>query len=457
MNIIIKCKEYLFGKIDLGDDNISRLLINLTIPSILAVFVNNLYQVIDSMFVGKVIGELAIGAVAIVTPFIGIIMTFAMLVSTGGVNVLSRSLGEKDIERAKYCYGNSLTIIVSISIAISIISLIFLEPILGILGAKDELLLLGKEYFGIFLIGIPFMATAFIFGHLLRAEGKSKESMIILVIGSITNIILDYIFMIVFKWGIQGAALATTIANFLSFIYGIIKILKVSSVLKIKWEYFKLDFKLVKEILSIGISSFISQSVSNLGLLVANKVMINVGGIELMPAVGLFGMIQNLVFMPVSGVTQAMQPILGYNYGDKRIDKVLKAVKLTLKYVFFIVLFTSVMAMIFTKEIAWLFLEGDASILEYAVPNIRIALIFSAIGALQGVGGTAFRAIGMAKKSYLFSLLRMVIIFIPSIIILGNILGPMGCWLSYAFADLISGIVSRKYLIKSINKLNLNY
>ena len=349
-----------------------------------------------------------------------------------------------------------MTIIVSISIIISIISIIFLEPILGILGAKGEILLLGKEYFSIFLIGIPFMATAFIFGQLLRSEGKSKESMIILVIGSLTNIILDYIFMIIFKWGIQGAALATTIANFLSFIYGIIKMLKGSSILEIKWKYFKLDFKLVREMFSIGVSSFISQIVSNLGLLVANKVMINVGGIELMPAIGLFGMIQNLVFMPVSGVTQAMQPILGYNYGDKRIDKVLKAIKLTLKYVFFIVLFTSMMAMVFTREIAWLFLEGDASILEYAVPNIRIALLFAAIGALQWVGGTAFRAIGMANKAYLFSLLRMVIIFIPCISILGNLLGPIGCWLSYAFADLLSGIISRRYLIKSIKKLDVS-
>lgn len=456
MNIIKKYKEYLFGKIELGDENVKRLLISLAIPSVLAVLVNNLYQVVDSIFVGKIIGEVAIGAVAIVSPFIGIIITFAMLVSTGGMSILSRSLGEKNVEKAKICFANCITLTIGTAIILSLFGLVFLEPILNILGAKGEMLLLSKAYLRIFLIGMTFMAPAFIFGQLLRAEGKSKESMIILVIGSLTNIILDYIFIMIFSWGIEGAALATTLANFLSFLYGLTMILKGSSVLELKWKYLKLDFIIIKEMLSIGMSSFISQGASNLGILIANKVMINVGGSELITAIGIFGMVQSLVFMPISGMTQAMQPILGYNYGAKRIDKVQKVVKLTLKYVFIIALINSIIVLLFTREVAGLFVDKNASILGYVVPNIRIAIIFAAIGAQQWVGGTVFRAVGMAKKAYLFSVLRMIIIFTPSIIILGNLLGPIGCWLSYAVADLASGVISKRYIIKFINKLDVS-
>lgn len=456
MSTINKLKKYIFGKKDLSDKDVKGLLISFSIPSILAIIVNGLYSVIDSIFVGRGVGEVAIGAIAIIQPFIGIIITLGTVISTGAMSVLSRSLGEKDNEKAKICFGNSMTLISTMSILVCIIGTIFLNPILRIMGAEGEIFILGRQYMRIILVGMIFMAPSFLFGQLLRAEGKAKESMVILVIGSISNIILDYIFIIVFKGGATGAALATTIAYFLSFLYALFMMAKFSSVFVLKIKYLRLKVSIIKEMLSIGISSFISQGAGNVATIVANNVMVQVGGERLITSIGIFAIIQNFVFMPISGITQSMQPIIGYNYGRGNLEKIKETVKLTLKYVFIVALVNSIIVMLFTAPIVRLFIKGDSEVLAYSVPYIRLGIIFACFGAQQWVGGTVFRSLGMAKRAYFFAVLRMIIIFMPSMIILGNTIGELGCWISYTLADLLSGLVSKRYILRFLNKLEMD-
>ena len=456
MSTINKLKKYIFGKKDLSDKDVKGLLISFSIPSILAIIVNGLYSVIDSIFVGRGVGEVAIGAIAIIQPFIGIIITLGTVISTGAMSVLSRSLGENDNEKAKICFGNSMTLISTMSILVCIIGTIFLNPILRIMGAEGEIFILGRQYMRIILVGMIFMAPSFLFGQLLRAEGKAKESMVILVIGSISNIILDYIFIIVFKGGATGAALATTIAYFLSFLYALFMMAKFSSVFVLKIKYLRLKVSIIKEMLSIGISSFISQGAGNVATIVANNVMVQVGGERLITSIGIFAIIQNLVFMPISGITQSMQPIIGYNYGRGNLEKIKETVKLTLKYVFIVALVNSIIVMLFTAPIVRLFIKGDSEVLAYSVPYIRLGIIFACFGAQQWVGGTVFRSLGMAKRAYFFAVLRMIIIFMPSMIILGNTIGELGCWISYTLADLLSGLVSKRYILRFLNKLEMD-
>ncbi|MDB2125540.1 MULTISPECIES: MATE family efflux transporter [Clostridium] len=456
MSTINKLKKYIFGKKDLSDKDVKGLLISFSIPSILAIIVNGLYSVIDSIFVGRGVGEVAIGAIAIIQPFIGIIITLGTVISTGAMSVLSRSLGENDNEKAKICFGNSMTLISTMSILVCIIGTIFLNPILRIMGAEGEIFILGRQYMRIILVGMIFMAPSFLFGQLLRAEGKAKESMVILVIGSISNIILDYIFIIVFKGGATGAALATTIAYFLSFLYALFMMAKFSSVFVLKIKYLRLKVSIIKEMLSIGISSFISQGAGNVATIVANNVMVQVGGERLITSIGIFAIIQNFVFMPISGITQSMQPIIGYNYGRGNLEKIKETVKLTLKYVFIVALVNSIIVMLFTAPIVRLFIKGDSEVLTYSVPYIRLGIIFACFGAQQWVGGTVFRSLGMAKRAYFFAVLRMIIIFMPSMIILGNTIGELGCWISYTLADLLSGLVSKRYILRFLNKLEMD-
>ena len=446
-------KNNIFGTKNLHDSNVKGLLINFSIPTILAIIVNGMYGFVDSMFVGQGIGETAIGAIAIIQPFIGILITFGTVISTGGMSVISRSLGEDNKEKSKLCFGNCLILIIIGAIVLCFISSLFLDQLLYIMGARNEIFTLGKDYMRIILIGLIFMAPSYLIGQLLKSEGKAKESMIILVIGSVSNMILDYLFIIVFKWGISGAAIATSLAHFLSFSYALLKIVKLSNVFEFKKKYFIIDKPILIEITSIGMSSFISQASGNIATIVANNVMMNIGGQQLITSIGIFAIIQNFVFMPIMGITQSMQPILGFNYGKGRMDKVLETVHLTLKSVFKVSLINTIIVLLFTWQITSLFVPNNSEILAYAVPNIRLAILFACIGSQQWVGGTVFRSLGMSKKAYFFSVLRMILIFMPSVIILGSLLGSIGCWIAYALADLLSGLISRIYIYKELEKI----
>ena len=447
-----KVIKFIFGKVDLDDSNIKRLLIRLSIPAILGIFVNNLYNIIDSIFVGRGVGADAIGALTIAYPLQVLLNAFVMMVATGGMSILSRSLGEKDKEKASYCFGNSITIIVLIALISTIFGLIFLKPILTLFGGRGHILDLSMDYMRIILLGTIFIGPACIFAELLRAEGKSKQSMIVMSIGAVANVILDYFFIIVFKMGVKGAATATTLANFVSFAYGVYYLLKGDSVLRLKLRYFKIKFHIVKEMLSVGMSSLISQGAGSISVAVANIAIVSVGGDILINAIGVFNRIHSIIFMPIFGVVQGMQPILGYNYGAKRLDKVREAAKLTLKYGFLIALANTVVIFIFTKPVVTLFVD-DKELINYAVPYIRLAILFCCVGAWQSTGGTIFRAVGNAKKASFFALLRQIIIFVPNMIILSNIFGALGCWISYAFADLLSGLISIKYINNFLKKL----
>lgn len=445
-------KKILTGRPDLNDSNIKRLLIKLSIPAMIGVFVNNFYNIMDTIFVGKGVGADAIGALTIAFPMQILMTAFIMMVATGGMSVLSRSLGEQNKEKASKCFGNSIFLAIIISTVIMVVGLIFLEPILYLLGGRGDILILSIDYVRIILFGTMFMSLAYVFSELLRAEGKAKESMGVMLVGAFSNIILDYIFVIVIAGGVKGAALATVLANVISFSYGLFYLVKGDSVLKIEIRYFILETKLVKEILSVGVSSLISQGAGSISLAIANATIVNVGGDILINSIGLFNRIHSIIFMPIFGVIQGMQPILGYNYGAKRIKKVIETANITLKYVFMIALINTIIVLIFTRPLVSLFID-DIELINYCVPYIRLSILFACVGAWQSTGGSVFRAVGMAKKAFFFSLLRQIIIFVPSMIIFSYLIGPLGCWLSYGFSDLLSGIISLKYIKNFLKKL----
>lgn len=448
-------KKIISKKADLNDTNISRLLIKLSIPAIIAIFVNSFYNIMDSIFVGRGVGADAIGALTISAPIQHLIMSFAMMVSSGAMSVLSRSLGEGNEKKASKCFGNSVSLIVLISLIITIVGLVFLEPLIAMFGGRGQILEYAKEYMRIIFLGTVFMGLSFIFAELLRSEGKGKESMMVMAIGAISNIILDYIFIIILNGGVSGAAFATTLANVISFIYGLICILKGKSILKFKLEYFILRIKLVKEMLSVGVSSLISQGAGSISQAIGNIIIVSVGGEMLINSIGVFNRINSLIFMPIFGVVQGMQPIVGYNYGAKRMNKVKECVLLTLKSVFVIALVNMLIIQLCTKQMVSLFIS-DSVLIENSVPYVRIAIMFTAIGAWQCVGGTVFRALGLPKKAFLFSLLRQIVIFVPAMIILSQILGELGCWLAFPTADLLSGVISREFIVRYINKVDKN-
>lgn len=447
-----KLKKVVTEKANLDDSNVSRLLLKLSIPAIIAIFVNSFYNIMDSIFVGRGVGADAIGALTISYPLQHLIISFGTMVASGGMSVLSISLGEGNKEKASRSFGNSVSLVILISLIITALGLLFLEPLLVMFGGKGQILEYAKDYMRIIFIGTIFMGLGFIFAELLRAEGKSKESMMVMAIGAVSNIVLDYIFIITLSQGVKGAAIATTLANFISFLYGLICILKGKSILKLKLEYFILRISLVKEMLSVGVSSLISQGAGSIAMAISNVIVVSVGGDMLINSIGVFNRINSMIFTPIFGVVQGMQPIVGYNYGAKRLSKVKEAVDLTLKWVFYIALFGMLLTQIFAKQMIELFVE-DQELITSSVPYVRMAIIFTAIGAWQCVGGTVFRALGLPKKAFIFSLLRQILIFVPSMIIFSMAFGELGCWLAFPTADLLSGGISYKFIKVYIGKM----
>ena len=418
----------------------------------IGIIITNLYNIIDSIFIGHGVGADAIGALTACAPFQLLLNTCISTICSGAISVLSISLGEKNNEKAAYSFSNSIILMLILSLSFSLSGLIFAKPLLIILGAKDNLLNLATQYLRIVLIGTPFLSLSFIFSELIRAQGRAKEAVTILSLGTILNIIGDYIFIIVFKMGITGAGGATSLAYFLSFLYGLYMLLRKSNIFPVKPIHFKIKLSIIREMFSIGCSSLISQGANMLGITIANIVILKIGGNTLMNSIGVFNKLRDIVFMPIFGFVQGMQPILGYNYGAGKLDKVKKVSNLTLRYVFTAALIVSTIIISFAKPFASIFVD-DKELINYAVPFIRIALMFACIGACQCVGGSIFRSTGYAKKAYFFSLLRMIIIFTPAIIIFPHIWGIDGCWFAYTAADLLSGIISVLYIKLFFKKL----
>lgn len=445
MNLIYKIKYFFKEKPELSDSNVHKLLIKLSIPAIIGIIITNLYNIIDSIFIGHGVGADAIGALTACAPFQLLLNTCITTIASGAISVLSINLGSENYEKAAYSFGNSIVLTFLLSIFLSVSGFIFTNPLLILLGAENNILEFASQYLHIILIGIPFLALSFMFSELVRAQGRAKEAMTILSLGAVLNIIGDYMFIMIFNFGIRGAAIATSLAYLLSFLYGLYIIKKKKNLFKVELHHFKLNFTIIKEMFSIGGSSLISQGANTIAITIANAVILNIGGNMMINSIGVFNKLRDIVYMPIFGIVQGMQPILGYNYGAKRLDKVEQASNLTLRYVFTIALISSLIIGGYAKSFVSLFVN-DKALIDYAVPLIRIALMFACIGACQCVGGTIFRSTGYAKRAYFFSLLRMIIIFTPAIIILPKIFGNNGCWYAYAAADLISGIISVLYI-----------
>lgn len=450
-SLLFKIKKFFIEKPELSDSNINVLLIKLSIPAVIGIVITNLYNIVDSIFIGQGVGSEAIGAIAVGSPFMFLFNMCITTIVSGGISVLSISLGEKNHKKAAYCFGNSIILMIIVGVSLSVFGILFCLPLLKCLGASGKLLKMAIDYLRIVLIGFTFLGLAFVFSELIRAQGRAKEAMSILSLGAILNIIGDYIFIILFHMGIKGAAAATALSYFLSFLYGLYMIIRRKNVFDIDVSCFKFRPSIIKEMFSIGFSSLISQGSNVVGNIIANVVILGLGGNILISSIGIHNKLRDIVFMPIMGVIQGMQPIIGYNYGAKRFDKVKETANIALKYVFIIALIDSVIIGGFDSIFVRMFVN-DKKLISYSVPLIRISLMFACFGAWQWAGGTICRSTGYAKKAYFFSVLRMIIVFTPAIIIFPHFMGSFGCWLSYAVADIISGVISRIYIWRFLSK-----
>jgi len=444
---------------DLGNKRIGPLLAKLAIPTTIGMIANSLYNVVDTIFIGRGVGTLAIAGIGIVFPIQMIIMAIAQLFGMGAASMISRSLGKRDYERASNIAGNSFIASFVFGILAAILVFVFLNPILRMFGATENILPFARDYLSIITFGFiyfPFLVSS---NNMIRAEGDAKNAMVVMLLAIGINIILDPIFIFVLDLGIRGAAYATIIAQFIGFLYISIYYIRGKSSLSIRLYHFKTKWLIMKEMMSLGFASFVRQvSMSILIIVVNNSLKVYGGDI----AIAVFSVINRVIMfitMPLFGIIAGTQPIIGFNYGAKKMDRVKKSLIIAVLSTIVIGGVFFVLLMIIPSKVISLF-STDVELINNGIfPFRMIIMLFPFIG-FQIIGSGFFQSIGKAKPSIALSLTRQVLFLIPMILILPLIMGINGIWIAFPIADFLAIIVTGILLareIKKINKLELEY
>ena len=439
----------------LGDAPIGKLLLQYSIPAIIGMVVNALYNIVDRMFIGNIpdIGSLAITGVGITMPIMTIVLAFGMLIGIGITANISLNLGKGNRTTAEKLLGNAFTLSIIVGLAIAITGTIFANPILNLFGASENTLFYAKEYIGIILLGCTFNILSFALNSTVRADGNPKMSSITMVIGCGANIILDYLFIFVLNLGVKGAALATIISQAITFFIILYYYTAGNSNLKLKIENFKLKKHLVTMTFAIGIAPFATQIANSLVQVIANNALKTYGSDLAIGAMTVISSLNIIFMMPIFGINQGCQPIIGFNYGAKKYERAKEAFKYATIAACVICIIGFISIQCFPTQIISLF-NNDPELTTLAIKGIRIYLLMMPVVGINIVATSYYQSIGKAKISMFVSLLRQVILLIPFTIILPKFIGLDGVWAAGACADSLSVIITLILLKKEFKQLD---
>ena len=444
----------------LGTEKVGKLIVKFSIPCVISMLVNSLYNIVDQIFIGRGVGYLGNGATNVVFPLTIIGLAIALMFGDGSSSYLSLKLGEKKKEEAAKGVGNGVLLSIIISILFCIITLIFLPQLLNVFGCTDSLREYALRYGKIIAIGLPFMMVGTTLNSVIRADGSPKYAMTSMIIGAVLNIILDPI--LIGKMSIEGAAIATAFSQMVTFIINVIYLKKFKSI-NLNKEAFKLKFNISKKVALLGISSFITQMSFVFLMSVINNLLGKYGALSKygpdvpITVVGIVMKVNQILTSIILGIAIGSQPIFGYNYGAKKYDRV----KNTLKIVLCISVIISTFAFILFQTIPdkLILIFGNASddvkdiYMEFACLTFKIYLMLCICNGVQIPSGIFFQAIGKSSKSAILSLSRQILLLIPGMIILSNIFGIMGILYASPVADGTAFIIASTLLIIEIKNL----
>ena len=431
----------------------STLLMRFSLPAIVGLLVNALYNIVDSIFVGQGVGDLALAGVTVTLPMITIYMAFIMLIGMGATSLISIRLGEEKADEAEKIIGNALTLFLIVGLSLTVLGLIFMDPILIYFGASVDVLPYARDYMRVILIGSIFLALGTGMNNFIRAEGKPKIAMNTMLIGTVTNIILDYVFIFVFKWGITGAAAATTISYAVTTTWVLYHFISGNSTLKLKLENLRLQGILVKSVIAIGFPTFVLQATASVQQLILNKSLASYGGDTALAVIGVIMSITTFLVMPAMGISQGAQPIIGFNHGPKRYDRVKEVLKLAIISATGIVTVGFVISKIWPVQLISIF-NDNPQLIEMGVHGMGIFFKFLPLIGMQMISTSYFQAVGKPNQATLLGLSRQIIIFIPLLVILPRYFGLEGIWWSAPFSDLGAFIMTGIWLWIEVKQLN---
>ncbi len=426
----------------LGEARISKLLLKFSIPAITGMVVNALYNVVDRIFIGQGVGRMGIAGLTIAFPLMTVMMALAMLIGLGATALISIRLGEQRKAEAELILGNAMVCLIGIALTVTTLGLIFLDPLLRLFGASTEVLPFARDYMRIILFGEIFMSIGFGMNHFIRAEGNPKIAMLTMLLGAIANTILDPIFIFVFDWGIKGAAWATIISQAAAAVWVLSYFLREKSYLKIHINNLKLKLAVVREITAIGSAPFMMQMAASVIGIILNNSLVRYGGDLAISAMGIVNSIAMFFLMPLFGINQGAQPIIGYNYGAEKFDRVKKTLKLAIAAATLVVLFGFTITRLFPERLVNLFSKQDPELISLSSRAIQIYLMMLPIIGFQIVGANYFQAIGKPRQAMTLSLSRQVLLLIPALLILPRFFGLDGVFCAGPVADFGSSVIT---------------
>lgn len=432
----------------LRDEKIKKALFTLSIPAIVGMVVNALYNIVDTIFVGQGAGEVAIGALNNAFILQSIVIAFALMIGVGGASIFSRAMGAKNKDKMDSVFTNSISLGIIISLLLAIISAVFMDELIRFFGSTKSNFTFTKEYLSIVLFGFPAVSVTMIYNNYIRAEGRPLVAMISMFMGAGINIVLDPILIFGFDLGVQGAAIATVISQFTAVIFVFIMCVGSKSILfyKVK-DIFNIHFKMVFEIFQVGLPSFLRNTLSAIIIIVVNKLIIEYSASELDATtyISIYGVVNKVnmfIILPGIGICQGLNPLVSYNYGAKRMDRVVSTMNIALKYsiIYFVIsfsvvfLFSGVFIRLFTSNPSDMFLTQGKFILKI------ISIGYLAV-SFQSIMGAVYQSLGKPIKALLTILSRQFIVFIPFILLLPIIFGINGIWYAFVVSDIVTGFI----------------
>lgn len=424
----------------LEEGSIPRLLAAFSAPAIVGMMAQAVYNVVDRIFIGHAVGPLGIAGTTVSFPFMLILLAFGMLIGFGAAASVSIRLGASKQAEAEQVLGNALVLLVGVGLLLTLLGLALLDPILTVFGASPDVLPLARDYLQIIALGSVVQCVAFGLNALIRGEGNPRIAMYTMLIGAVLNTILNPIFLFGFGWGMRGAAAATVTAQAVSAVWVLGYFLRGTSLLKIRGRNLRLRWPVCRSIVTIGSPMFAMQLAASMMNAILNNQLRLHGGDLAISVMGIVYAVALFIAMPIFGITQGAQPIIGYNYGAKRFDRVKKTLQTAVLFASAICLSGFLVVMLLPSQVIWLFNREDEALMRLGTHAMRICLMMFPIVGFQIVSTSYFQAVGKPGHALLLGLSRQVLLLIPAILILPHFFGLNGIWAAIPTADLASSM-----------------
>lgn len=436
----------------LGTENISKLLLQYSIPAIIGMTITSLYNIIDSIFIGHGVGDIAFAGLSVTFPLMNLVVAFCVLISSGGATISSIRLGQKDKEGATKVLGNTLMLCLVNSVLFGGISFLFLDPILLFFGASHDTLPYARDFMQVILLGTPITYVMIGLNNVMRATGYPRKAMLTSMVTVVANVIIAPIFIFLFDWGIRGAALATVLSQLIGMIWVVKHFRNPESFVHFRPGFWKIERRIVGSIFSIGMSPFLMNVTACAIVILINNTLLKHGGDTAIGAYGVINRLLMLYVMIVMGLTMGMQPIVGYNYGAQKIDRVKQTLRLGIIVGVLITSSGFLICELFPHTVSAIF-TGSNSQIEMASTGLRICTIMFPLVGAQIVISNFFQSIGMVKISIFLSLSRQLVYLLPGLLILPATYGVEGVWISMPISDGLAFITAVIILMVYSKKL----